>query len=174
MKPTYIIIIALILLIPIGYYGWSWGKVLLAKDYQSMLEALYSHSVPTLSVNDLGNDLESYMILDTRAKREWEVSHLPNAIWVNYPESDLSSLEDIAKDKKILVYCSVGYRSEKIGEKLLSSGYTNIYNLHGGIFSWANAGLPLVEDPQKSTKKVHGYSPSWGKWITNEKIEKIY
>ena len=78
----------------------------------------------------------------------------------------------ISKDKKIVIYCSVGYRSEKIAEKLIKSGYKNIYNLYGGIFEWVNRGFSIYDKEQKSTNKVHAYSPSWGVWL--EKGEKVY
>ena len=40
----------------------------------------------------------------------------------------------------IIVYCSIGVRSEDIGEKLKELGYTKILNLYGGIFDWKNKG----------------------------------
>ena len=47
-------------------------------------------------------------------------------------------VEDIARESTIVVYCSVGYRSEKIAEELDKLGFTNVSNLYGGIFEWIN------------------------------------
>jgi len=71
-----------------------------------------------------------------------------------------------------VVYCSVGYRSERIGEKLLDKGFTNVYNLYGGIFDWINNDYPLVDIADQPIQKVHGYNEDWSKWVC--KGEKVY
>lgn len=71
----------------------------------------------------------------------------------------------------VIVYCSVGYRSERIGEKLQDAGFINVQNLYGGIFKWVNEGMP-VYNSIGPTKQVHGYSRSWGVWL--QKGEKVY
>jgi hypothetical protein len=63
------------------------------------------------------------------------------------------------------VYCSVGYRSERIGEKLLKLGYTDVVNLYGGIFEWKNQGLDVYNSSNYPTDSVHTYNKSWGKWL---------
>ena len=52
--------------------------------------------------------------------------------------------DGIAKDAPIVTYCSVGYRSGKMAERLQAAGYTNVRNLEGSIFKWANEHRPLV------------------------------
>ena len=71
----------------------------------------------------------------------------------------------IPKNKEIIVYCSVGYRSERIGEKLLDMGYTKVYNLHGGIFDWKNQSQIVVNDLNLPTDSVHTYSKAWSIWL---------
>lgn len=132
-----------------------------------MLSKYYS-DFPTISINDayhkLGND--KVYFLDTREKKEFEISHIKNARHVGYDNFDLSSLSDIPKDAEIIVYCSVGARSQTIGEKLKKAGYTNVKNLYGGMFHWANRSYPMVNSNGERTTKVHGYSRDWGKWVT--------
>ena len=89
-------------------------------------------------------------------------------------ESKLTQLEDIPKESNMVVYCSIGYRSEKIGEKLLRLGYKNVYNLYGSIFEWANDKYPLVGSNGKTTNRVHCYNKSWGKWVTNDEIRTVW
>jgi len=74
----------------------------------------------------------------------------------------------------MVVYCSIGYRSEKIGEKLLRLGYKNVYNLYGSIFEWANEKYQLVGSNGKTTNRVHSYNKSWSKWVTNEEIKTVW
>ena len=71
-----------------------------------------------------------------------------------------------------VVYCSIGVRSEKIGEKLQAAGYTNVKNLYGGIFQWKGEGEKVVDSLGLSTERVHAFSKLWGKLLTNAK--KVY
>ena len=83
----------------------------------------------------------------------------------------MSKLHGINKNAPIIVYCSVGYRSEKISEKLLAAGYKNVENLYGGIFEWKNKRNTVV-DKNGITNNVHPYSKTWGVWLKN--ADKVY
>jgi len=80
----------------------------------------------------------------------------------------MPELAGIDKDAPIVIYCSVGYRSEKIGEKLQKAGYKNVINLWGGIFDWANLKLPLVNEDEEKVTSVHPYDENWGRWLAGE------
>ena len=116
---------------------------------------------------DIQND-PSIVLLDTREKKEFEVSHIKGALYAGYKDFNLQKvLKNIkSKDAQIIVYCSLGVRSEDIAEILQKAGYTNIKNLYGGIFNWKNKNLPLVNKQQKQTDSVHVYSKQWEKWLT--------
>ena len=118
-------------------------------------------------------NLSTTVILDTREKKEFKVSRLKNAIWIGYDDFDLSRVDSIKKDQEIIVYCSVGYRSSKIGEELIDSGYKNVKNLYGGIFKWANEKRPLYNDSTR-TREVHAYNRKWGRYLTNPDLIKVY
>ncbi|WP_036156836.1 rhodanese-like domain-containing protein [Maribacter forsetii] len=110
---------------------------------------------------------DSIAFLDTREKEEFEVSHLENALWVGYKKfNEQVVLETITdKDQPIIVYCSIGVRSEDIGEQLKELGYTNILNLYGGIFDWKNKGGEVFNDQEIATDSVHAFSKHWGKLL---------
>jgi rhodanese-related sulfurtransferase len=135
-----------------------------SKAYDVLLSSLLKHSVPEISVNALKQDMYC-VLLDTRARKEYNVSHLQNAIWVGYDEFDLQTLDTIDKNTRIVVYCSVGYRSEKIAEKIIAAGFTNVQNLYGGIFEWVNQEQKIVDTQNQYTNKIHGYSKTWGIWL---------
>ncbi len=141
------------------------------KSYSAMLKALLSHNVKEMSAKEAKND-STAVFLDAREKKEYEVSHLINATWVGYDDFDMNRIKGISKDKKIIVYCSVGYRSEKITEKLTKAGFINVTNVVGGIFEWKNLNYPVVDNTGKETEKVHAYSKTWGIWLN--KGEKVY
>jgi len=71
-----------------------------------------------------------------------------------------------------VVYCSVGVRSEIIAHRIIEKGYTNVYNLYGGIFEWKNNGFQVMDTLGNTTEKVHTYNKEWSKWLT--KGEKVY
>lgn len=111
---------------------------------------------------------DGVLLLDTRKKEEYEVSHLKNAIWVGYKEFDEDLVRSQIPDKEapILVYCSIGVRSENIGEKLMDMGYLNVKNLYGGIFDWKNKDNPVYNGNNQETDSVHAFSKHWGKLLT--------
>ncbi len=113
------------------------------------------------------------IILDVREKDEFEVSRLKNAIWIGYDDFDLSRVDSISHEQEIIVYCSVGYRSSKIGVELKKFGFKNVKNLYGGIFKWANEGRPLYNDSTE-TAKIHAYNKKWGRFLINSNLIKVY
>jgi len=136
-----------------------------------------SQSVPVISceqLDGLKKDNKNIVILDTREPYEFAISHIPGAINVGYDNFDIKNLPELDKDTKVVVYCSIGYRSEKIGEKLQKKGIKNIQNLYGSLFEWANQGYPLVDEMGKTTKKVHTYNEDWSKWVDDKKSEKVW
>jgi rhodanese-related sulfurtransferase len=139
--------------------------------YNTMLKTLLSHSVPEITVDSLRKVKSEVVLLDAREDNEYKVSHLQDAKYVGYDKFDSKSVANIDKNAKIVVYCSVGYRSEKISEKLIKMGFKNVSNLYGGIFEWKNQNQTVVNE-QGVTPKVHAYSRTWGVWLKNG--EKVY
>jgi rhodanese-related sulfurtransferase len=139
--------------------------------YSVILKTLLSHSVPEVSVTEL-KETKNIVFFDAREKDEYQVSHISNAKYVGYNDFDLKKLDQYGKNEKIIVYCSVGYRSEKIAEKLINAGFSDVSNLYGGIFEWVNEGRPIVDNANQSTENIHPYSKTWGIWLT--KGNKVY
>ena len=54
------------------------------------------------------------------------------------------------------------------------AGFSNVYNLYGSIFEWANQGHRLVDKGGQPTFKLHTYNKKWSKWVDNAKIEKVW
>lgn len=133
-------------------------------EFKVLIDSLYHHTVPLIAVDSLKH-LKNVYVLDTRETEEFSVSHLKNARNVGYIWFDMRSVYDIPKDATVVLYCSVGYRSEKIGEKLLKYGYKNVYNLYGSIFEWVNQGNPVYKSNGVQTSEIHTYKKKWAKWI---------
>lgn len=145
-----------------------------SKSFERTIDALISESIPLIGVSELSDNIEKYVILDSREEEEYSVSHIQGAKYIGYKNTDFSVLENIDKDTPIVVYCSIGVRSEDIGEKIKEKGYTNVQNLYGSIFEWVNQGYQIVDSEGDQTNKIHGYSWLWGRWMTNDSYEKVY
>lgn len=133
----------------------------------SLLQKENNASVPYITVEELAKK-EHIVLLDTREKVEFETSHIENAICVGYDKFKLKKIKKILpKDKNapIVVYCSLGIRSEDIGEKLQKAGYTNVYNLYGGIFEWKNKEQSVVNDKGETTENIHTFNEDWSIWL---------
>jgi rhodanese-related sulfurtransferase len=144
------------------------------KWFDKMVRQTVKGTVPTLDVSELKKRYSEFQILDAREKEEFNVSHLKNAQFLGYKEMNEEALQKLDKNKPVAIYCSIGYRSEKMTEKLQEMGFKDIYNIYGSIFEWVNRGYPVVDSSGKETNKVHGYSRTWGIWVKNEKAEVVY
>ncbi len=161
-----------LLLMATSCFGQRDSKVN-STGYATMLNTLLAHSVPEISVEELAKDKENYILLDAREKKEYKVSHLEGAQYVGYLGFSAKKVKQLPKDKPIVVYCSVGYRSEKITEKLKKMGFQDVQNLYGGIFEWVNQGNNVVTGEEANpTQKVHAYDKVWGTWL--KQGEKVY
>jgi len=107
------------------------------------------------------------VILDVRQAEEFAVSHLPGARRVD-PNAEAGTVRELAATNvKVVVYCSVGYRSSELARRLLKAGITNVFNLEGSIFQWANEGRALA-GTNGPAAKVHPYNERWGALLKPE------
>ena len=139
---------------------------------QDSLDALLNQyndkSVPYISVQELAMPKTNAIILDAREQQEYDISHIKDAVLIGYDHFDINTvLNSIPnKDQMIVVYCSLGIRSETIAKQLKANNYTNVYNLYGGIFEWKNSGFEVFDTTKQPTEKVHTFSEEWSRWLT--------
>ncbi|SEL62987.1 Rhodanese-related sulfurtransferase [Aquimarina amphilecti] len=141
---------------------------------KELLDKYNNESIPYISVKELSTIYDKVILLDAREIVEYETSHLEGAIHVGYHHFDIDVISDqsISKESKIVVYCSLGIRSEDISEKLKKAGYNDISNLYGGIFEWKNENHKVINTKGEETNKVHAFSKQWGEWL--HKGKKVY
>ena len=135
-----------------------------------MIEAQYPE-VPTITTDSLAKRLADTtatrpVLLDARAPEEYAVSHLPGARPIDPDAETYPALDSLAKDRPIVVYCSVGYRSAGVTSRLRAAGFTDVSNLHGSIFRWANEGRPVYRDQQR-VAGVHPFDSQWGQLLAD-------
>ncbi len=104
------------------------------------------------------------LLLDVRTAQEHAVSHLPGARWVAPDDALPSWLLDLPRTTPIVAYCAVGYRSSAYVERLHQAGFTDVANLEGSIFAWANEGRSLIQD-DRPVSTVHPFDEQWGRLL---------
>ncbi|MTI22942.1 rhodanese-like domain-containing protein [Fulvivirga sp. RKSG066] len=137
-------------------------------DFDKKIKSLLNETVPLMGQAELREKINNneVLILDSRTQKEYETSHIESAIFVDYDNFSEEMVAELDKEKSVVVYCSVGYRSEKIGEKLQKFGFKEVYNLYGGIFDWKNNGGEVV-NKSGVTDSVHTYNKKWSQWLIN-------
>jgi len=131
--------------------------------YAATLRAKFP-GVPTIAPSGLAAIEPSPILLDVREENEFAVSHLPGAVRAGQdPVAQLQKM-GAKSDAPVVVYCSVGYRSAVLAEKLQAAGFRNVRNLEGSIFAWANEGRPLVA-ARGEAAGVHPFNIPWGRYL---------
>jgi len=100
---------------------------------------------------------DSVVLIDARTRKEQQISMIPGA--VSAQDFDENPGEDI-RSKKLLVYCTIGYRSGIRVKHYCSSGL-DAYNIEGGILGWLHDGLPVEDTDNILTRKIHVYGEDW-------------
>lgn len=95
------------------------------------------------------------IFVDAREPDEMKVSMLPDAV------AETAFLKNPGKygNHKVIIYCTIGYRSGRLAEKLEEKGFA-AYNLKGGILAWVLEGGKIF-DANGETRKIHVYGRKW-------------
>lgn len=118
---------------------------------------------------------EKLLIIDARRPDEFKISHLPSAqhLWFRATDKEIADYlkreTEPEKPLKVAAYCSVGYRSSILTDRINSLANSDpelsnvsAQNLQGSIFKWHNEGRPIVDSSGRDTKFVHPYNRFFG------------
>ncbi len=75
-------------------------------------------------------------------EHEWKERHIPGAMHVYVGDLE-NSRSALPTNRRLVVHCSVGNRSGLAVSMLKRQGFTDVYNMLGGIKAWNSLGLPL-------------------------------
>lgn len=99
-----------------------------------------SKAIKTVDTKSFAEKLDSDknpQLLDVRTPEEYSSGHIRNAANVNWnSDSFATEVKKLDKNKTVFVYCKVGGRSAQAANKLAELGFSEIYNLDGGIMKW--------------------------------------
>jgi sodium/bile acid cotransporter 7 len=96
------------------------------------------------------------VFVDTRKPAEMGVAMLPAAV----SEKQFLSHTAKYKDKTVVGYCTISYRSGVFAREMAKQGIT-VLNLQGGILAWALEGGKLYDQSGKEVKRIHVYGDKW-------------
>ena len=95
------------------------------------------------------------VVLDVRTPGEFAQGHIANATNISWNDPTFDGkINNIPKTTPIFIYCLSGARSMSAANFMRNNGYSNVYELMGGIMKWSAANLPITTD--SSVKKVAG------------------
>ena len=143
----------------------AWWQVNLLLDYRfSDVQSISTQQLDSTLRQAQNNAIASKpILLDIRSAEEFAVSRIPGARHVlpeavlDFAERELASVD---RSQPIIVYCSVGLRSAIAAKDLKFLGYTQVKNLRGSLFQWANEGRVL-----EGGAVVHPYNDYWGRLL---------
>lgn len=86
------------------------------------------------------------LLLDVREPAELVAMRYDVPTQLDIPLGDLlQRIEEVPRDRPVIVACGSGGRSTRAIEQLQEAGYTNLINLTGGMRAWEAAGLPVAK-----------------------------
>ena len=86
-------------------------------------------------------DRNEIVLVDVRETSEFDQEHIAGALLLPMSSLDPELFPEIS-DKKVVLHCAIGKRSEAAGKMLLSEGYPGVVHLTGGLDAWKAAGYP--------------------------------
>ena len=101
----------------------------------------------TLSIDDFANIVETradeYLIINTHIPYAGEVENTD----ANIPYNDLDALMAAipSKDTPVILYCRSGNMSQQAANALIAQGYTQVWDVPGGMTAWQESGRKLLD-----------------------------
>jgi sulfur-carrier protein adenylyltransferase/sulfurtransferase len=113
---------------------------------ESKEDKAMKNGIPQITVKELKRRRdagEGVFLLDVREPYEYQIAQIGGTL---IPQNDVPQrLNEIPRDREIVVQCRSGARSQKIAEFLKQSGYSQVVNLAGGILAWSDEIDPKVQ-----------------------------
>ena len=115
----------------------------------------FKNPVADLSPQDFFNSSNPPLLIDVRSRFEYKLFHAPDAINLSWPRILMANIpgvnrwtlpqwfRELPKDQPIAVICLTAHRSPIAAQKLAKIGFTQIYNITGGLMAWRSAELPI-------------------------------
>ena len=108
-----------------------------------------SSSANNLSVDEFSAKAAEpgVITLDVRTPGEFAEGYIEGARLIDFQSGNFENeIATLDKNATYAVYCRSGNRSSQAVKVMQDAGFTNVFNMNGGVIDWANAGLPLIRN----------------------------
>ena len=106
-----------------------------------MVEQLLAHEV--LDIYNKKDD--DYVFIDVRQPEEWEDGTIPGIKKIALGDLE-SKLDELDKDKKYIMVCRSGGRSNNASALMINKGFKDVSNFQGGMLAWQDSDFPIEEN----------------------------
>lgn len=104
--------------------------------------------VPQITAKDLKTRIDSkkpYVLIDVRSEAEYQDGHIAGSTLIPLQILEREIEKKFPKNETLYIHCHSGGRSTQAVHLLQAKGYTNVFNVAGGILAWENEGFSLVQ-----------------------------
>jgi monothiol glutaredoxin len=95
--------------------------------------------IQSMSVGELKAALDAIdevlELLDVRTPEERAIAAIPGAVHLN--EQEAARIESLPRDTKLVLHCHHGGRSQQAAEQFIALGFSQVFNVIGGIDAWS-------------------------------------
>lgn len=138
MKKTLWIYAALIMILTGSFFLYGCGSESDTSSDSAAQQAESGSVYKDISADELKSLIDTnknLLVVDVREQFEYDAGHLANSMLI--PTSEFTNrVNELPKEKAIAVVCATGARSAQVARYLAESGYSEVYNLAGGLSSW--------------------------------------
>jgi rhodanese-related sulfurtransferase len=122
----------------------------LNKILSDVIGLVTEREIVDLDPKDCNRHLNEFVVIDVRNPHEWndELGHIESAIHYCLHDNLKDKLEPLDRNQKYLFVCRSGGRSARAARIAQALGFTEVYNMEGGMLEWKHHNLKSVWDNQ--------------------------
>ena len=118
---------------------------------------MFGNEVPAVRPGEVAARVaEGWMLLDVRTDDEWAGGRIAGSVHIPMDQL-MQRLGEV--DDRVVCVCAVGARSARVAQFLNAQGREAV-NLDGGIYAWANSGLPIEVDAALPARRPSNLTPA--------------
>ena len=107
-------------------------------------EAVLETVSPAAAAALIEEQPDGLVVLDVRTPEEFQAGRIESASNVDFYDADFAAqLDALDKDVPYVMYCRSGNRSAGALETMKDLGFTEVYEVEGGIVNWNQQGYPV-------------------------------
>ncbi len=119
-----------------------YGVLLLTLLTAASLFAASSKDITSVEAKALLAKNSKVFLLDVRTPQERSQGYIPGSVLIPIDTIE-QRVNEVPKNRPVVVYCAVGSRSRSVAQALAGMGYAEVYNMKDGIMGWYRNGYSI-------------------------------